>query len=118
MKRRKAIKCKLVEKSSNDGYFKYLVTIEEKDGTIHKQPAYGKDMQSALSRLINKERTVLVERKLNSGWFVIAWLAFMTWPMAILGVGETPLTILLTFAGIGLAVGLGAVWYKYINRGI
>ncbi len=56
--RRLAVKCTMVEKSkSNPGYYKYMITISEKDGTIHKEPAYGRDMQSALSRLIMKERT-------------------------------------------------------------
>ncbi len=55
--RRKAIDCKLVEASkTNPGYFKYLVTIEELDGTIHDVPAYGKDMQDAISRLVWHER--------------------------------------------------------------
>ena len=58
--KRRAIECKIVGRSkSNPGYCKYMVTIAEMDGTVHKQPAYGKDMQGALSRLINKERTVL-----------------------------------------------------------
>ena len=50
--RRRAIDCKIVGKSrSNPGYCKYMITIAELDGTVHKQPAYGKDMQGALSRL-------------------------------------------------------------------
>ena len=35
-----------------------MITIAEMDGTIHKQPAYGTDMQSALSRLLKQELTV------------------------------------------------------------
>ena len=57
MEKRKAIDCKLVRSStSNPGYFKYEVTIQEKDGTTHVQPAYGKDMQDAISRLVWTER--------------------------------------------------------------
>ena len=64
-KRRRAIDCKFVEKSkTSPGYLKYEVTICEKDGTIHKQPAYGVDMQSAIARLVNQERTVKVEKQL------------------------------------------------------
>ena len=66
--RRRAIDCKLLKKSStHKGYCKYMVTICELDGTCHKEPAYGIDMQDALSRLINKERTIKVERKINNG---------------------------------------------------
>ena len=74
--KRRAIECKIVEKSkSNPGYIKYMVTIAEMDGTIHKQPAYGKDMQDALSRLINTERTLKIEKKLEkSPLLFFRWL--------------------------------------------
>ena len=66
--RRKAIDCKLIEESaSNPGYFKYMVTIEDTDGSISQQPAYGVDMQDAIKRLVrseNAEKVVkIVERK-------------------------------------------------------
>ena len=65
-KRRRAIECKFVEKSkTSPGYLKYEITICEKDGTVHKKPAYGVDMQSAIARLVNQERTAIVEKKLN-----------------------------------------------------
>ena len=68
--KRRAIDCEIVEKSkSNPGYCKYMVTIAEVDGTIHKQPAYGKDMQDALSRLINTERTIKMEKKMERNPF-------------------------------------------------
>lgn len=55
--KRKAIDCKLIEASkTSPGYFKYQITIEESDGEIHSVPAYGKDMQDAISRLIWTER--------------------------------------------------------------
>jgi hypothetical protein len=45
-KKRRAIKCEFVEKSkTSPGYLKYEITICEKDGTVHKEPAYGVDMQ-------------------------------------------------------------------------
>ena len=84
--KRRAIDCKLIKKSkSNPGYLKYQVTIAEKDGTIHKQPAYGKDMQDALSRLINTERTLKIEKKLEKSplLFFIFWMALMVTPMLI-----------------------------------
>ena len=81
--KRRAIDCKLIRKSkSNPGYCKYMITIAEMDGTIHKQPAYGRDMQSALSRLLKKELTVKVERKLetNVGLIFLFWLSTMYIP--------------------------------------
>jgi hypothetical protein len=55
--RRKAIDCKLVEASkTSPGYFKYQVTIQEIDGSVNVVPAYGKDMQDAIERLLWNER--------------------------------------------------------------
>ena len=66
--RRKAIDCKLIEESaSNPGYFKYMITIQDKDGSSSKQPAYGIDMQDAIKRLVRSENAdmvvKIVERK-------------------------------------------------------
>ena len=55
--RRKATKAELIRESKDHpGYFKYKVTILEVDGTIHDVPAYGKDMQDAIERLVWVER--------------------------------------------------------------
>ena len=63
--RRKAIDCKLIgPSSSSPGYFKYEVTIEEESGKIHKEPAYGLDMQDAISRLVWTERVEKVNPKM------------------------------------------------------
>ena len=54
--RRKAIDCKLVKESSTyEGYFKYIVTVEDIDGSVSKHPSYGKDMQDAIRRLVRSE---------------------------------------------------------------
>jgi len=59
--KRKAIDCQLIEESkSNPGYFKYMVTIQEMDGTSNKQPAYGVDMQDAMKRLVRSENAEMV----------------------------------------------------------
>ena len=120
-KRRKAIECKIVERSkSNPGYCKYDITIQELDGTIHTQPAYGKDMQDALSRLINTERTVKVEKKMqqHSFLFFVIWLSVMAAPVAIHGeMAYTPwflLYMFLSFTGIFLVAGW---WQSYIEKG-
>ena len=61
--RRKAIDCQLIEESStNSGYFKYMITVEEIDGTINKHPAYGVDMQDAIRRLVRTENADKVVR--------------------------------------------------------
>ena len=118
-KRRRAIDCKFVEKSkTSPGYLKYEVTICEKDGTIHKQPAYGVDMQSAIARLVNQERTVQIEKQVYQNPFIIAlvWIGIMSWPVIVTGSEAGPSFILLSFGGIFLVLFLVALWYKYINK--
>ena len=115
--RRRAIECKIVEKSkSNPGYFKYMITVAEMDGTKSKHPAYGKDMQNALARLMNQERTRWFEKKLNTGWIFAIWLIAMGWPAIINGTSN-PWYLAYSFATIGLVFGLTYWWNKYISRG-
>ena len=62
--RRRAVHCDIVEPSkTSPGYFKYLITIREIDGSEHKVPAYGKDMQDAIERLLWSERIEKVNDK-------------------------------------------------------
>jgi hypothetical protein len=62
--RRRAIHCEMLEPSkTSPGYFKYKITIREKDGSEHVVPAYGKDMQDAIERLIWNERIESVAEK-------------------------------------------------------
>jgi hypothetical protein len=116
--RRRALECVLVEKSkSNPGYLKYMVTIGEKDGTTNTQPAYGRDMQDALSRLIKREFTSKLENKMSAGWFFIIWLAIMGWPASIVESEGNPWYIALVFGGVTVAFIIAAVWYNHINKG-
>ena len=118
-KRRRAIKCKFIEKSkTSPGYLKYEVPICEKDGTKHKQPAYGVDMQSAIARLVNQERTVKVEKKLHKNQFLlfIAWVALMIWPILVGIASDSPHMLLYSFSGIAVLTMLGGLWYNYIEK--
>ena len=117
--RRRALECKLVEKSkSNPGYLKYMVTIGEKDGTVHTQPAYGKDMQGALNRLLKKELTTKVEKKLetNVGLIFLSWLVLMGAPAIFFGTQNTPLHLAATFGTIIMIMVVSTLWYNYINK--
>ena len=118
-KRRRAIDCKFVEKSkTSPGYLKYEVTICEKDGTIHKQPAYGVDMQSAIARLVNQERTIKIEKQLYNNPFAVflLWIVAMIWPLAVGVVSDSPHMLLYSFAGIAIMTVFGALWYNYIDK--
>ena len=117
--RRRAMKAELLKRSStHKGYCKYMITIGEKDGTIWKQPVYGKDMQDALSRVIKKELTVKVERKLetNVGLIFIIWLIVMGAP-AIFAEVDSPWYLLYTFGSIVVATIMAAWWYNHVNKG-
>jgi|TARA_R110001583_G_scaffold89061_1_gene230262 hypothetical protein len=119
--KRRALFCKLLGKSkSYEGYYKYLVTIGEKDGTIHKQPVYGRDMQNALNRLMNKELTIKVEKKLETGWVFFAWLFAMSWPALIYGVNGIEGNmwwITLSLGSILVMTIIAVWWYNYVNVG-
>ena len=117
--RRRAIDCKIIEKSkSNPGYCKYMITIAELDGTVHKQPAYGKDMQDALSRLMNTERTVKVERKLesNTGLIFLIWLILMGVPSFFVE-HHTPWFLVYTMGTLLVLILAATWWYNYIRKG-
>ena len=117
LNRRRAIDCKLVDSSKkNPGYFKYDVTIKEKDGTTHTEPAYGVDMQDAISRLIWKERSIKIEKKMSAGWIFVVWLAVMGWPAFYLSESHQPLFVLYMFGGVALILVLLAWWYNYLNK--
>jgi len=118
--KRRAIACKLLKKSdTHKGYCKYMITIAEIDGTIHKQPAYGKDMQGALSRLLKKELTVKVERKLetNTGLIFLSWLVIMGVPAVLYGTQNTPWMLASTFGPIIMIMVVSGLWYNYIKKG-
>ena len=116
--RRKAIDCKLVGPSTTSpGYFKYEVTIQEESGAIHKEPAYGIDMQDAISRLVWTERVEKVNPKANIIVIICAWLTTLIVPSIIAVNTNDPVWILVAFA---LAVVLGFLMIQldnYFKRG-
>ena len=119
--RRRALDCKLVEKSKNNpGYLKYMVTIGEKNGDKHTQPAYGKDMQDALSRLINTERTVKIEKKMekNPLIFFLVWMALMAAPVLWHGeLAYTPWYILYMYGTFTAMFLFAGWWQNYLEKG-
>ena len=119
--RRRAIECKIVEKSKkNPGYCKYDITIAELDGTVHTQPAYGTDMQDALSRLMNTERTKKIEKKMekNPLIFFIVWMIVMSAPVLYNGeIAYTPWFILYMFGSFSAMFLFAGLWQSYLEKG-
>lgn len=63
-----------------NGYHKYEITIQNPNGTIEKVPAYGKDLQDALSRVVHddKVKTILPKIERIPLWFwSVLWLAII-----------------------------------------
>ena len=119
---RKALDCRLVGPSEIDpNYFRYEVTIQESDGEVYKAPAFGKDMQDALSRLVWNQRTDAVSRLAGRK----PWMQFI--PLlslfCVLGVfamqSETydnPAWILGGIASVGAILGIAILWTKHLNK--
>jgi hypothetical protein len=112
--RRKAIEGKLIgESKTSPGYFKYQFTILELDGTTHEIPAYGKDMEDALERLVWVERT---EKKPFNIMVITALLTIIVVPSIIAAMTSNPVWVL---GALGLATLYGVVMVrvdKYFNK--
>lgn len=107
--RRKAIDCKLIEASkTSPGYFKYKITIQEIDGTINVVPAYGKDMQDAIERLIWTERYVSVSNKKITTYILVFLLLSTVILAGILAHEHNNPVWILGALGISLVFGLVA----------
>lgn len=118
--RRRAIDCKIIRKSrSNPGYFKYMVTVAEMDGTTSQHPVYGKDMQNALSRLMNQQRTEVIENKMTRNPFIffMIWLTFMAAPMLLTGHEPNQWYVVYMFIGMAIFISVGVYWSNYLDKG-
>ncbi len=112
--RRKAIEGKLIgESKTSPGYFKYQFTILELDGSKNILPAYGKDMEDALERLVWVERT---ENKPFNIVAISALLTVIIVPSIIAALTNNPFWIVCAFV---LAITYGIVMVrldKYFNK--
>tara|TARA_Y100000004_G_scaffold20507_1_gene20929 strand:- start:358 stop:771 length:414 start_codon:yes stop_codon:yes gene_type:complete len=119
--KRRAIDCKIIKKSAtHKGYCKYKITIAELDGTIHSEIAYGTDMQDALSRLMNIERTVKIEKKMekNPLIFFLVWMLVMAVPVLWHGeLAYTPWFILYMFGTFTAMFVFAGLWQNYLEKG-
>lgn len=116
--RRKAVNCVMLEESkTSPGYFKYQITIREKDGTEHVVPAYGKDMQDAIERLIWNERADKVTNKKGIMPIYAITLLLIVGLSGLLGViNDSPYWILGGLAVTGLIVTTTSLVDKYLTR--
>ena len=119
---RKALDCRLVGKSDIDPkYFKYEVTIQEADGTEYKAPAFGRDMQDALSRLVWNERTQAVSKFANNRpWMQVVPFLCLFCVLGIFAIQskthDDPIWILAGLASLGVIIGMSVLWAKHLEK--
>jgi hypothetical protein len=79
--KRKAIDVKYRKSSESfPNYLKYEVTVLNEDGTTEVIPAYGKDLQDALSRVVHDEKVNKITkrtRKVSMYVWMGAWFGYL-----------------------------------------
>ena len=116
--RRRAIHADLIRESKdNPGYYRYNITIREIDGTEHVVPAYGKDLEDAIERLVWNER---IEKVSNKKIIPPLFAVFLLAVVAISGViGVTQNNPIWVASGLGLCgviLSITSLVDKYLNK--
>ena len=116
--RRRAIHADLIRESKdNPGYYRYNITIREVDGTEHVVPAYGKDLEDAIERLVWNERVEKVSnKKLIAPLFAVLLLTVVVLSGMIGVIQNNPLWVVggLSFCGAMLLI--TALVDRYLNK--
>jgi hypothetical protein len=116
--RRRAIHAELVRESKdNPGYYRYNIRIKEVDGTVHEVPAYGKDMEDAIERLVWNERVEKVSNtKLIAPLFAILLLAVVALSGMIGVIQNNPLWVVGGLGSCGIVLAITSLVDKYLNK--
>jgi hypothetical protein len=113
--KRKAVNASLRKESkSYKGWLKYEVEIMNENGSIDSIPAYGKDLQDALSRVVHDEKVKQIEtktKKIPELVWAILWFGYVAgWTILTFEISPDPnhqAAFLLT----GLAsITIGTLW--------
>jgi len=97
-------------------WMKYDIEILNEDGTVENIPAYGKDLQDALSRVVHDKKIVKLEKKTKRVpdlvW-VVVWFGYMFgWTMLTYEVSPyDKFDGLFFISGIALITGI-TLWAK------
>lgn len=119
---RKALDCKLIGQSDIDPkYFRYEVTIQEANGHVHKAPAFGRDMQDALNRLVWNERTDAVSKLAHRNpWMHVVPMLSLFCVLGIFAIQskthDDPIWILGGLGALGVIVGMSVLWSKHLDK--
>jgi hypothetical protein len=99
-------------------WMKYEITILNEDGTEEKIPAYGKDLQDALERVVHDKRVETVEKtveKAPSWIWLLTWISYMGTTATLAVTYNSPLIFA---SGLGLATLSGFYtmrWFRNRN---
>ena len=119
---RKALDCKLIGQSDIDPkYFRYEVTIQEANGDVNKAPAFGRDMQDALSRLVWNERTEAVSKFADKKpWMQVVPMLSLFCVLGIFAIQSKthndPIWILAGLGTLGAIIGISVLWSKHLEK--
>ena len=105
-------------------WLKYEVELLNEDGSIDKIPAYGKDLQDALSRVVHDQRVDKVEKqtkRIPDIVWVILWFGYILgWTMLTYEVSDyRKFDGLFFIGGIALITGVtvwAKAWFRKRNR--
>ena len=124
--KRKAIHAELRKESQTfNGWLKYEVTIQNEDGSVEKVPAYGKDLQDALSRVVHDskvEKVAKVVDKIPTFVWPLVWIlslftvvSYITTNSSTFGdwIGFAYIGGMLVVSGITLSI---SNWFNLKNR--
>jgi hypothetical protein len=100
-------------------WMKYEITLLNEDGTEEKIPAYGKDLQDSLSRVVHDKKVEKIEKKVEKapGWvWLVTWVSYMGFVSSLAVAYSSPLIL---SCGLAVAVfaGLYMQWW-FRNRNI
>ena len=101
---------------------KYEITLLNEDGSTTKIPAYGKDLQDALSRVVHDTKVEKIQRKTKrvpTLIWVVLWFGYITalWEYSITLPREwTAVSFSVGMVAITLTVGYASNWFRKRNK--
>ena len=104
-------------------WMKYEVELLNEDGSTTKIPAYGKDLQDALSRVVHDHKVEKIEEKTKRipdlVWIVLWFGYIFGWTTMTLQTSSNEYKGLIFMAGIALITSLtlrAKIWFRLRNK--
>lgn len=99
-------------------WLKYEITILNEDGTESLIPAYGKDLEDAISRVKHDERVEKIEKstqKIPSLVFLLTWIMYMLGVVTLQIRLDEPMVIVYGLIFAGFSIIFLQWWLQYRN---